>query len=142
MKKTLFIGLVISLLVVGVLLGANSQATTTISVTAPTFDSACMQSATSVRDDAIIAAIGPYSSAVSAALAVRRDALNVAWGNTDPKARNAALKAATNAYGKSIGNAKKTLAKAKAAAWKTYQQTVKNTCKTSQGSVTSTTDPL
>ena len=140
MEKLLFIGLVISLLAVGVLFDASSQAA--ITVTAPTFSSACMQSATSVRDDAVIAAIGPYSTAVTAALTARRDGLNAAWGNTNSTARNAALKAVTSAYAKSVKAAQKTLRTAKTNAWTTYQKTVKNTCKTSSGSVVPSGDPL
>ncbi len=141
MKKFLLLGVLAAVLATAAVLEVSAQ-TKTITVTAPTFNSACMQSATTARDNALISAVSGYSPAVTAALTTRRDALNAAWGNTNTTARNKAVQAALKAYGKSVRDAQKALRTAKTSAWKTYGNTVKNTCKTSAGSVTSSSDPL
>lgn len=114
MKKFLILGIGVAVLAMGLFLNLSAQAVTTnVTVTTPTFDSACMQSATTARDNALISAVGAYSTAVTSALTARRDGLNTAWGNTDTKARNTALKTVMKTYAKSLTSARTTFQKSK-----------------------------
>lgn len=57
----------------------------------------CVKTAVEKRETAIIAAIDTYSTSVKASFEARKTALLVAWGITDTKARNIAIK---NAFAK------------------------------------------
>ena len=79
-----------------------------------------MQTAIQKRDNAIIAAVDTYHTAVVQALTTRRDALVAAWGNTDKTARRAAIKAAWKVYRTSQTQALKALRNGKKEAWKQF----------------------
>ncbi len=84
---------------------------------AKTVDTACMATAVGTRDTAISTAL----STVVTALQTRGTALTAAWGNTDPKVRAAAVKAANTAF----NGAWKTFNTARKAAWTQYRTAAK-----------------
>lgn len=81
---------------------------------------ACMQTAVSTRDGSIITAWGKFSSAITSALTVRKDALVAAWGINDRKSRRAAIRAAWNAFRGSNQSARATLKSERNSAWKQF----------------------
>ncbi len=80
-------------------------------------DLACVQSAVDKRDNAIINAVGNYSTAIKNLLQARHDALKAGWGITDKKARRQALKDAWTAFRKGSKTAAQDARKAKRDAW-------------------------
>lgn len=81
---------------------------------------ACMQTAVSKRDGSIITAFGKFSSAITSALTVRKDALVAAWGINNQKERRRAIKASWNAFGKSNKDARVILRNERNTAWKQF----------------------
>lgn len=98
---------------------------------------ACMQTAVVARDNAIIAAWGTVSASITAAFTARRDALNLAWGITVKKDRNAALVKAWKDFRTSTKIAKSTFNTARNAAWKKFNTDGK-ACKTQYGASNTT----
>ncbi|KKS23691.1 MAG: hypothetical protein UU83_C0043G0008 [Candidatus Jorgensenbacteria bacterium GW2011_GWF2_41_8] len=94
--------------------------TPTISVT-PRPGLACMQTAVAKRDGAIITAFGKFSSGITTALTVRKDALVAAWGINNVKDRRAAIRAAWNAFRTSNQSARTTLKSERNSAWKQFR---------------------
>ncbi len=88
-----------------------------------------MAAAVEKRDNAIIAAVGVYSSTMTTALTTRRDALKAAWQIADNAQREAALKAAHNAFKGTWKKARQAMNDARKAAWKTFRQEAKTNCK-------------
>ena len=84
-----------------------------------------MSAAVSKRDGAIIAALGTYYTSVNSALTTRKTALTAAWLITDPKQREAAIKAAHEAFKGTWKKARNTMNDARKAAWKTFQTDAK-----------------
>ncbi len=84
-------------------------------------DLACVQSAITKRDNAIIAAVDTFHDATKAALQARRDALVAAWGITDRTARRAAIRTAWGNYKTAVRAARKALNEARRGAWKQYR---------------------
>ncbi len=80
----------------------------------------CMQNAVAKRDGAIITAFGKFSSSITAALTVRKDALVAAWGINARKERRAAIRAAWNAFRTSNQSARATLKSERYSAWKQF----------------------
>ena len=93
----------------------------------PKVDVACMQSAIAARETSIASAFAGYSSSISTALATRASAFASAWGLTNAKARNTALKAAWKAYRSVASSARSTWSKSRQAAWTAFYNTRK-TC--------------
>lgn len=86
-------------------------------------DGACMSTAVSKRDDALVAAVDVSATAVKNALNTRKAALKAAWALTD--GRSDALKAAWTTYRAAVKAAKKTLRDGRLAAWKTFRTDAK-----------------
>ncbi|MFM2374619.1 MAG: hypothetical protein RLZZ234_614 [Candidatus Parcubacteria bacterium] len=105
--------------------GANHHASSTKSV-----DLTCMQTAVGVRETAVGAAYDKHTTAMKAALTDRKAALNTAWGITDAKARNSAVKAAWMEFRKDRMASRKTMSGEKKSAWATFKTTAKTSCKT------------
>ena len=84
----------------------------------------CLQSAVKTREDGIQAAFSAYNTAMLTALTTRASALNVAWGNSDAKARKAASTTAWNAYGKSSRENNTVFRTAKNSGWRIYNTAV------------------
>lgn len=91
--------------------------TTTQTITAPSLDLACVQTAVGKRDAAIIAAWDAYTTAVKAALQARSTALQAAWGITNRADRRKAIRAAWKDYQTALKTARKALKDARHAAW-------------------------
>ena len=81
---------------------------------------ACMQSAIVERDNAVIAAVNTYHTAVVSALTARRDAFSTAWAITDRTARKTALKTALETFRSARKSASETFHKAKESAWSEF----------------------
>ena len=81
----------------------------------------CMQTATDVRDNAIIAAWDVQYPAIKTALQTRQASLKAAWTQTDAKTRRAATKAAWNAYKKSAKSARAAMKASHKAAWTKFE---------------------
>lgn len=96
---------------------------------------ACVQTALDKRDNAIISAFDAFSATVKTALQTRRDALKTAWGLTDKRLRRLAIKKAWSDFGVATKTARRTLNKARLAAWVQYAKDGR-VCK-SQGAPTS-----
>lgn len=120
-KKILFAFVLVamSLGMFGFVSADEATPTPTVSAT-PGPRLACMQTAVAKRDGAIITAFGKFSSAITSALTVRKDALVAAWGISDKKARRQAIKAAWDAFRKSNQDARATLKSERTAAWKQF----------------------
>lgn len=99
-----------------------------------TVDTACMAAAVTARDTAISTAL----TAVATAVQTRGQALAAAWGNTDPKARQAAMKAANAAF----AGTWKTFGSAKNAAWDQYKTAAKACHGTSTDSANTTSGSM
>ena len=81
----------------------------------------CMQTATDVRDNAIIAAWDVQYPAIKTALQTRQASLKAAWTQTDAKTRRSATKAAWDAYKKSAKSARAAMKASHKAAWTKFE---------------------
>lgn len=82
-------------------------------------DVACITAAIDKRDTAIAGAFDTLKNAVM----TRKDALKLAWSQTDKKTRRDGIKAAWKAYGASVSSARS----ARKSAWTTFYAT-RNAC--------------
>jgi len=89
---------------------------------------ACMQTAVTTRETALLKATEARYTAHKAALGSRKTALVEAWKLTDLKARRTAIKTAGVTYQKSLYEANKAFRAEKRAAWKQFY-TDRKTCK-------------
>lgn len=121
MKKILFafVLFALSLGSFGFAFAEEATPTPTVSTT-PGPRLACMQTAVDKRDGSIIIAFGQFSTAITSALIVRKDALIAAWGINDRKARRQAIKTAWDAFRRSNHDARATLKSERTAAWKQF----------------------
>jgi hypothetical protein len=103
--------------------GPNHHASSTKSV-----NLTCMQTAVGVRETAVGAAYDKHVASMKTAMSDRKTALNTAWGMTDAKARNTAVKAAWGEFRKDRMDSRKSMMTEKKSAWTTFKTTVKNTC--------------
>lgn len=85
-------------------------------------DLVCMQTAVEKRDNAIIAGLDTYYTNVKAALVARRDALKAAWGMTDRKARQEAIRKAWNDFKGTWKKERRALDIARKKAWKEFNK--------------------
>ena len=101
-------------------------------------DMTCMQTAVMVREDAVIAAWGTFSTSITTALTARKTALNTAWASTTSTSTEGTLKtqrlSAWAKWKKASHDAHVALKKARKAAWNTFRSTTKNSCSTSAAS--------
>lgn len=95
---------------------------------AATVDVACMQAAIEKRDTAIVTSLTSFTSALTASLQTRKDALKAAWALTDATQRNNAIKAAWAAFNGTWKKGREALNTGKKTAWKTFRTDAK-TCK-------------
>jgi len=95
----------------------------------------CMQTAVMVREDAVIAAWGTFSTSITTALNARKAALNTAWASSTATTTDSTHKtqriAAWAKWKKASHDAHVAMKKARKAAWDTFRTTSKNTCRTS-----------
>lgn len=99
-------------------------------------DLACMKTAVTKREDAIIAAKTKAFAAYDAAFKTRRDSLKSAWDKTNAKERREAINAAWKTFRESHKAARTTLRNEDKAAWTTFK-TDRKTCKIDGGSINS-----
>lgn len=104
---------------------ANSVIFTTNVVPKVTLNPVCMKSEAKKRDDTILAAWDPYTAAIKSAIQNRSTREQAAWDITDKNQRNTEFKALIKEYRTAAQTAKKTMAQARAAAWKSYQTGIK-----------------
>ncbi len=114
----------------------TSTATSTATSTRPergkkksNINLSCIQTAVDTREAAALKAFTDSNTRIIAALTVRITALHNAWGLTDQKARNTALKNAWSTWKTAKKNDNKSLANDRKSAWTTFKTTAKNTCK-------------
>lgn len=81
----------------------------------------CMQSAVDKRDTALIGVMNTYNTAITTALATRRDSLKVAWVLSDKDARLNGLKTAWNAFRNSHRQALMTKRVSRQSTWKQFR---------------------
>ncbi len=87
---------------------------------------ACMQSAVTKRDEAVIAAVIVHQTKLVDALKVREQSLVASWTIQEEAAGNAARKAAWRIFQADANGAKATLKDSKDAAWKQFSLDRKN----------------
>lgn len=104
---------------------ASTVIFTTKPVPKVTLNPACMKSEAKKRDDAILASLDTYSAAIKSALQNRSTREQAAWDITDKNQRNTEFKALIKDYRTAVQTAKKTMAQARANAWKSYQTGIK-----------------
>ncbi len=83
-------------------------------------DFACLQNVVERRDNSIISAVDSYHAVVKTALETRRDVLKAAFGVTDQKQRQAAIRNGWNTYKTTQRKAKTTFRDARNAAWQKF----------------------
>lgn len=94
-----------------------------------TVNLSCIQEAVTDRETAVMEAYESFSEAIKTALTDRKTALIAAWGKTDAKERNAAIKASWKEYRTDRIDARKELIKDRKAAWKEFRETAKTECR-------------
>ena len=107
----------------------TEQTDSSTTKTTKTVNLSCMQTAVSVREDALIAAHDGYAADHKAGLTARKTALNTAWGLTDMSARKVAIKNAWSSWKTALTAARSDLKTEKKAAWTKFKKTAKDTCK-------------
>ena len=127
MAKNIFYKIAAGSLVVGVLGIASlsftqysSAAPVSTATQKPTLDLTCLQNASERRDNSIIAVFDGYHGTIKTALETRRDGLKTAFGLTDKKERQAAIRNAWNTYKTTQRKAKTTLKDIRNAAWQKF----------------------
>ncbi len=108
---------------------ATSTATSTKDRKKAKLNQTCMQTAVDTREAAILKAFKDSNTRTVDALTVRGTALHDAWGLTDQKARNKAIKSAWSTWKAAKKADNKSLANDRKSAWTTFKTTAKNTCK-------------
>lgn len=93
---------------------------------------ACVRSAVSVREAAMVSAVATHAEAIKAAHATRVNELDGAYSNTTTKAVQAGVKVAWADFNKSVKAATKAWKTNKNAAWATFRTAVKD-CKAPSG---------
>ncbi len=94
-------------------------------------DATCMQTAVGTREESLLTAWEEYTSDITSALKQRKSALYDAWGVSEIKDRNAAIKSAWKSWKESSRSAHVQLKKDRKAAWETFKKTVRTSCKIS-----------
>ncbi|MBI5139399.1 hypothetical protein HZA26_02200 [Candidatus Nomurabacteria bacterium] len=90
-----------------------------------TVDAACVSTAVSTREDAVLAAWSKFDDAVTAALTARKTALVSAWALTDVAARKKAVREAWATAKKARRSAAGTYKTERKAAWTAFKTAVK-----------------
>lgn len=92
-------------------------------------DASCMQKAVDVREVALQNAHSKSASAIDAALKTRQKALYDAWGNASTTNTTSAIRTAWQVWQKAHKDAFKVLRTERDAAWKTFRETARTSCK-------------
>lgn len=108
---------------------ATSTATSTKDRKKAKLNQTCMQTAVDTREAAILKAFKDSNTRTVDALTIRGTALHDAWGLTDQKARNTAIKNAWSTWKSAKKADNKSLANDRKSAWTTFKATAKNSCK-------------
>jgi len=125
--------LVISLIILGLLLGISFLVTAEDATSTPTkktVDIVCVQKAIEKRESAVQTAFDVASDSIKSALQARKSALLAAWAITDNVQRKAAVKAAWAKFKQDRKAAQKTFKQTRDAAWKQFK-TDRKACKVS-----------
>ena len=85
----------------------------------------CIQNAVEKRDSAIISAHNTFSSSITNALTVRKDALKLAWAKPTRQERTPARKAAYDAFRTTQKSAHEALRSARKSSWSTFDTDMK-----------------
>ena len=94
----------------------------------PSFDINCVKTAVDKRETAIQSTLDAFYNSVKSAFQARKTALLTAWGITDAKQRQVAIKDAWKTFTTAYKTARKTFNTARAAAWKQFA-TDRKACK-------------
>lgn len=89
-------------------------------------DIACVKSAVTKREDAVLTAWQKLSDSINSALQARKTKLIAAWDITDKKERNKAVQAAWTGFKESKKNAVNSFRQEKLAAWQQFKSDVKS----------------
>lgn len=108
---------------------ATSTATSTKDRKKAKLNQTCMQTAVDTREAAILKAFKDSNTRTVDALTIRGTALHDAWGLTDQKARNTAIKNAWSTWKSAKKADNKSLSNDRKSAWTAYKTTAKNSCK-------------
>lgn len=87
----------------------------------------CIQTAVDAREQAVLSALGTYTSSVVSAFQTKKTALYAAWALSDAAQRKAAIKNAWTVFAQSKKSARETYKSARQTAWSTFKKTAK-TC--------------
>jgi len=90
-----------------------------------TVDTACVSSAVSTREDALLSSWNKFDDAVTAMLSARKSALTSAWSLTEKADRKKAVRDAWATAKKARRDAAKTYKEERKSAWKTFKTAVK-----------------
>jgi hypothetical protein len=124
-SRLLVTGLVMSVMICAVPFSADAQTTKT----KKTVNKTCIQTAVDVREAAVMISFTDFNGQIVAALTERKAALNTAWGLTDTAARRVAIKKAWSDWKADRKAANTELKTEKLAAWATFKETAKTSCK-------------
>lgn len=136
-KKNIITSVAFGLALLPFYAGAQSVATTSLSVSAqPATEAqvftACSQASIEIRDNAIGAARTTYNTAMSAALSARKDAEKEAVAITDASDKKDAIQAAVEEYKKAVTSAQEDLTKARKEVWNSFEANTNNCRETSK----------
>lgn len=81
----------------------------------------CMQDAVEKRDTSIISSVSTFSTSVTSALTVRKDAIKASWNLSTKEERDSARKSAWENYKTSAVQAKQDLKTGKSKAWDQFR---------------------
>jgi hypothetical protein len=137
MKKAL--SFILTAFVAGLIFIIPAQAWSAGGNVPTTEELACIQTAITTRDDAIITAYDAYAVSAKAALTARKDALKTAWAKGSVPEITTAVSDVWKTYRKSIVTARIALRRAKIQSWKQYK-TDKAACFTKNEPGVDTTD--
>lgn len=119
MKKILALALVSGLTFAATLPAFAAETGAKKSATA--INGACMSTAVEKRDNAILVSLDAYTLSIKTALEMRRDVLKAAWLLTDKSAREAAIKAAHQAFQGTWKKAATALKSSRKSAWQAFK---------------------
>lgn len=100
---------------------------------------ACISTAITKRESALITGHDTYAASIKSAYTVRSAALASAWTKTDPKERRTAVKTADRAFYETTKTARKTWNTARRSAWKAFE-TDRKACAPQAGSAINASD--
>jgi hypothetical protein len=132
-KENLLTAVALSLALLPFYAGAQSAATTSATVAAPTATeaqvfTACSQASIEVRDNSIGSARTTYNAAMASALSARKEAEKEAVALTDASEKKEAIRSAVEEYKKAVTAAQENLTKARKEAWATFEGNT-NSCR-------------